>query len=583
MDLQKRTTFFQFSFFLILISIVFNPRLIYANEKYVTIVNPIRSRELWKVKTLSPLENQYKTINDLKLKATWLIQDDVFSDQDLVKKLKDFDSNQEFGLFLEVSRNLTQKSRVYYPTETTWYSPKAVFLSAYDIKDRQKIIDQMVINFKNTFGYLPKSAGAWWIDSWSQQYLEKKYQIKNLMIVADQKTTDNYGVWGQWWGYPYHPSSENVLTPGNSPTVIIQWAQRDLSKAYQGAGPLVSNYSLQANDYTSQGLDTNYFQNLASQYLAVDPLGQITIGLETGMESVGHESEYKKQLSWIKDNQVISLTMSEFGDKYRSIYNNQNPQKIVLGDWELTPKYRSNELLAEKTIYTPNLSFKDKFVADKSEFLDRVLVNSADFKNINYWPIFLLFIPLLWWWSKNLVPILWLVVLYLPIFRSFYSSGWQIFFGPNFNNLISIQILILILGSILVTKINQKFKINWSAWFSVWIFNLLIFTARFSIIDGKKHLGWLIDNFRFIGITIGSGINFINQDLVDYVAATMLKFDPNWIWGNWYTWLIIYPLIEISLVLLINKYFPKKIKYFLSFLSIFFIIYLFNLSPLNIK
>ena len=208
---------------------------------------------------------------------------------------------------------------------------------------------------------------------------------------------------------------------------------------------------------------------------------------------------------------------------------------------------------------------------------------SADFKNINFWPYFLLFILLLWWWSKNLIPILWLVILYLPIFRSFYSSGWKIFFGPSFGSLISIQILILILGSILVTKINQKYKINWSSWFSVWIFNFIVFTARFSIIDGRKYLGFLIDNFRFIGIAIGRGIHFINQDLTDYVAATMLKFNQNWIWGDWYTWLIIYPLIEISLVLLINKYFPKKIRYVLSFLSVFFIIYLFNLSPLSIK
>lgn len=583
MDLQKRIIFPKISFFLLLISTFLAPKTVFANQKYATIVNPIRSRDLWKVKTLSPIDNQYKIINDLQLKATWLIQDDVFSDQDLIKKLKDFDSNQEFGLFLEVSRSLTKKSRVYYPTETPWYSPKAVFLSAYDTKDRQKIIDQMVISFQKTFGYLPKSAGAWWIDSWTQQYLEKKYQITNLMIVADQKTTDNYGVWGQWWGYPYHPSSNNILTPGISPTVVIQWAQRDLTKAYQGAGPLVSNYSLQANDYLSLGLDFKHFQNLANQYLNVNPLGQITVGLETGMESVGYESEYKKQLNWIKENQITSLTMGEFGDIYRTVYQNQNPQKIILGDWELTPEYRSNQFLTEKTTYNPNFSFKDKFVADKSEFLDRVLTPSADFKNINFWPYFLLFILLLWWWSKNLIPILWLVILYLPIFRSFYSSGWKIFFGPSFGSLISIQILILILGSILVTKINQKYKINWSSWFSVWIFNFIVFTARFSIIDGRKYLGFLIDNFRFIGIAIGRGIHFINQDLTDYVAATMLKFNQNWIWSDWYTWLIIYPLIEISLVLLINKYFPKKIRYVLSFLSVFFIIYLFNLSPLSIK
>ena len=141
------------------------------------------------------------------------------------------------------------------------------------------------------------------------------------------------------------------------------------------------------------------------------------------------------------------------------------------------------------------------------------------------------------------------------------------------------QILILVGGVLLAIKINQKFKIYRTSWLSIWIFNLLIFTARFSIIDGKKYFGWLIDNFRFVGIAIGSGVTFLNQDLTDYVAATMLKFNPSWIWGNWYTWIIIYPLIEIGLILLINKISPQRIRYLLSFFSIFYIYYLLNLPP----
>jgi hypothetical protein len=117
----------------------------------------------------------------------------------------------------------------------------------------------------------------------------------------------------------------------------------------------------------------------------------------------------------------------------------------------------------------------------------------------------------------------------------------------------------------------------------VWILNLLIFTARYSIIDGQRYLGWLVDNFRFIGLTFGNGLKFLNQDLVGYIAATMLKFDPGWIWNNWWAWIIIYPVVEIGLVFLISKLITKKLRYFMAILSIFFIIYMFNLSPLNIK
>lgn len=580
MSLQKRFWFF---FFLFFIQMIFGTTKIQANEKYTTIVNPIRSRELWVDKTLKPIDDQYQIINNLKLKATWLVQDDVVNDRELIKKIKEFNQDQELGLFLEVSPGLTKKTRVYYPTQTVWYSPKAVFLSAYDIKDRKKLIDQMISDFKNTFGYLPKSAGAWWIDSWSQQYLEKKYHITTVMICADQKTTDQYGIWGQWWGYPYHPSPNNILVPGNSKTVVIQWAQRDLEKAYHGSGPLVSNYSLQANDYTSQGLDFNYFTNLANQYLSVEKLGQITIGLETGMESIGHEEEYIKQLTWIDNNQITSLKMSEFGDKYREIYENKNPQKIILGNWVLTPEYRENQNLGEKTFYHPNISFVDKFIADKSDFLNRILPQSNNQTNKKYFPFFLVFIPILFFVSKKISPIIFTLILFLPIFQSFYSSGWKIFFGPTLNSLILTQILILIIYSSIFTKIGKKLTINWTSWWSIWVLNLLIFTARYSIIDGQRYFGWLVDNFRFIGIAVSNNIKFVNQDLIGYIAATMLKFDQGWIWNNWWAWIIVYPLIEIGLVFLINKFIPKKIRFFMAILSIFFIIYMFGLSPTNIK
>lgn len=577
MEIKKYLT--NLVFFLVFICLVSQTNQVFANEKYVTIVNPLRNRELWQDKTLKPLNDQYQVINKLALKATWLVQDDVFDDQELIKKIKEFNQDQELGLFLEISSSLAQKARVYYPTQIEWYSPKVVFLSAYSPSDRKKLIDQMIFNFKNTFGYLPKSAGAWWIDSFSQQYLENKYGISTVMIVADQRTTDKYGVWGQWWGYPYHPSPNNILVPGNSKTVVIQWAQRDLEKAYQGSGPLVSNYSLQANDYTSQGLDFNYFKNLANQYLSVEKLGQITVGLETGMESIGHEQEYEKQLKWLADIKIISLKMSDFGDKYRQVYENKNPEKIILGNWTLTPEYRENKVLNEKTIYQPNISFVDKFIAEKDAFLNRVLPLSTDKQVIRYWPIFLILIPILCWLGKSVSPVLFILILYLPIFRSYYQSGWKIFFGPQINNLILWQTLILAIGALLSIKINKKLKINWSSWLSVWIFNLLIFTARFSIINGKYYLGFLLDNFRFLGISLGGGLRFLNQDLLGYIATTMLKFNPNWIWNNWWVWIIIYPIMEIGLIFLINKFISKNIRYILAILAIFFIVYILNLSP----
>lgn len=458
----------------VLFSFFGNNKNIFANEKFVTIVNPVRSRELWKDKSLIPIDIQYNAINKFNLSATWLIQDDVFFDKELINKIKTFDEKQELGVFLEVSKNLTLNSRIYFDEQRPWYDPGVVFLSGYDTPSRKKIIDTMMDDFKNTFGYFPKSVGAWWIDSYSQQYLEKKYNVKSFLICADQKTTDSYGIWGQWWGYPYIPSPNNILAPGNSKSVVIQWAQRDLAKAYFGTGYSVSNYSLQANDYLSLKLDTKYFIDLASEYLSVEKLGQITIGLETGMESVGNELEYEKQLKWVSDsakqNKITSLKMSEFGDKYRETYNDKNPEKVVLGNWTLTPNYRENAKLNEKTVYQKNMVFKDLYQKDDAKFLNRVYApqNLIKKKIINYKSI--------------------------------------------------IEISVIVLGFLLINRFK---KIKW--WMILILITMMWLTThvRYSVVDGQRMFGLLIDNFRFVGV--GTRDGFINTDLSNVVAKSMLR------------------------------------------------------------
>ena len=457
-----------------------------ATEKCVTVVNPVRGRELWKDQSLKPIEEQYKIINDLDLKATWLVQNEATKDKALVEKIKQFNEKQELGIWLEVSSKLALKARVYYPINRPWYSPEAVFLSGYNRQDRKKLIDRMMIDFKDVFGYWPKSVGAWWIDSYSLNYLEKKYGIRTAMIVADQKTTDSYGVWGQWWGYPYYPAKNNILAPGNSKVLIIQWALRDPELAYFGDGPKTSNHSLQANDYRSLGLEINYFKKLAGIYFDNrNKLGQITVGLETGMESVDFVDEYKKQLEWIKQNQVTDLTMNEMEIKYRETYG-KNPEEISIGEWKLTPNFMENIKLGERIEYQKGMVFKDYEKKDTDKFLNRIYT------------------------KENLIKVRWF--------------PWRIL------------IIILMISA------GVYFGINW------WLVGIgevglkLAEHLRYSMVDGEKMAGILVDNFRFIGVT--DKFRLINQDLTNLIASSMLKLEiKEW---EYLVWFLICLLIGIG-------------------------------------
>ena len=445
--------------------------MVMATEKVATLVNPIRGRELWRDKTLKPIEKQYQSVKDNGLGATWLLQNDVLQDPGLLGVIKNFDSKQELGVFLEVSKNLALRSRVYFNEQSPWYDPGVIFLSAYGRGERKKIIDRTMTDFRNMFGYFPKSVGAWWIDSYSLNYLEKKYGIKTAMIVADQKTTDNYGVWGQWWGYPYYPDKTNILVPGNSKVLIIQWALRDPVAAYFGEGPKISNHSLQANDYVSLGLDIGYFEKLANIYFDErNKLGQITVGLETGIESVPYLGEYQKQLEWIKKEGITDLTMSQMADKYRKVYG-RNPKEIWIEKWRLTPEMRENITLKDRINYVKGMVFGDYQKKDTQPFLNRIY----DKNNLVKVPI----VPIDWWWKIGLMVTGMLVAIKLPKVKWMWVAG--------------------VLGMVVWGVIH----------------------VRYSVVNGEKMIGFLVDNLRFVGLNLKHG--WINTDLSNLVAKSMLK------------------------------------------------------------
>lgn len=578
-----------------------------CDNRYVTLVNPVRARDLWIDKTINPLTSQYDLINQHQFPATWLLQHDVLEDKELLNEIKKFNNLQELGVFLEVSEKYANKSRVIYPHAVPWFSPQAVFLSAYSPTDRQKLIDKLFTDFKLEFGFYPRSIGAWWIDSYSLNYMKDKYGIKSTMIVADQKTTDNYGVWGQWWGMPYHPAKANILTPASNlnnklDVVIIQWAQRDPLKAY-GEGPEFSNYSLQANDYIRQGKNINYFNQLVNSYLDCNnPIGQITIGLETGIESVGYLDEYSNQLTSLKNKEGLNfVTMSQFADHFSKLVSFPTNYQVVFKNsvWKLTAENRLNDFLKDRVIYNPEISFSDYFIKDTNSFLNRQLPEITKQKEVYWFPWFILVnIGFLIFSYKKKMIMVWIISTLFSIaafgliLKSFYQVGWKVYYGPVISSLRVYQILLIIIAY-LVTYLISKWKIVKKCQIILWLLPLvfgidfIIQAIRFSIFSGRQYLGFALDNLRFFGISFSKfNIYFINQDFPSVISSAFLKIDFNHFWKNPVLAIIIYPLIHILMAiilgLMLNKLSIRSkiiILLVLVFLFVLQINYIYNSDP----
>jgi hypothetical protein len=536
-----------------------------CSERFVTLVNPIRGRDLWYDKSLKPLTDQYLAAAKYGFPATRLFQYDALTDDELIGEVRSFEVNGENGVFLEISKKLADKAAVTYPSGLKWSNPGILFLSAYSQSERRLLIDTLFDQFKEVFGHYPESVGAWWIDSYSLNYIKEKYGLSAILIVADQKTTDSYGVWGQWWGYPYYPSKNNVLVPAAGDSlnaVVIQWAQRDPILAY-GEGSFYSNFSLQANDYIRSGKDTDYFKSLVNFYLNCEnPIGQITIGLETGMESAAFHGEYLNQLKAISEyNGLKVVTMSDFAKAYRSV-NKQNPTKVVLGEWRLTPTQRENITLGDSIQYLHKISFGDYFIADKSSFLDRRLpiTGLKNMKCLFLWFLVVSFILGLIALRKRKFTVwvsstLFAVASFGLFYRSTIKNGWQVFYGPQVKNITFTQCLsilvIFALFYLIFVKARVKFKdkrlLMCLLPFSFGL-DKIVSAFRYSVIDGNHVVGFLVERTRIIGLALGSNsLALFDKDYPILQTLAFLKFPIDKIWQNPTIYFILYPLVHVIL------------------------------------
>lgn len=349
---------------LFLFFIILTPKVFAQSNQFVTIVNPIRGSDFWAIKDQKPetaVVGQSAILDKFNLPASWLLRFDALQDKTITDRLRGRVSDEK-GLFLEVTPTWTDQAKVDYHKSNSWHAAGSAFLTGYERGEREQLIDTAFEKFKSTFGYYPVSVGAWWIDSYSLGYMQKKYGIIAALIVADQYSTDNYQIWGQYFGTPYYPTKNNALRPAQTienklPIVIMQWASRDPVNAY-GNGVSESTFSVQANDYLDyHNLDTNYFSRLIDVYTnqTFNQFAQVVVGLENSYEWNRYADEYKNQIKILSEKrnsrQFSIIPMNDFANWYKSTFPTLSPPQIIVVDdplgsfkkavWFMDPYYRA--------------------------------------------------------------------------------------------------------------------------------------------------------------------------------------------------------------------------------------------------
>lgn len=88
-----------------------------SQNSFVSIVNPVRGDDFWDMKNQKPIDalfGQMDMITKSNLQATWLIRFDALKNQEITNLLKNTNSLQEKGLFLEITPSWTTDAGVIY-------------------------------------------------------------------------------------------------------------------------------------------------------------------------------------------------------------------------------------------------------------------------------------------------------------------------------------------------------------------------------------------------------------------------------------------------------------------------------------
>jgi len=158
---------------------------------------------------------QIAIMKKYNLKGTFLIQYDALIDSRYQKLLKDLDTSEfEIGAWWEIPQPMVEKAGMKWQGRYPWdWRANIGFSTGYSPKEREKLADVYMKEFKEVFGYYPKSVGSWFIDAYTLTYLYKKYKIAASCNCKDQYGTDGYTLWGGYWNQAYYPSKINAYMP----------------------------------------------------------------------------------------------------------------------------------------------------------------------------------------------------------------------------------------------------------------------------------------------------------------------------------------------------------------------------------
>ncbi|HJP63689.1 MAG TPA: hypothetical protein VJ844_09620 [Mucilaginibacter sp.] len=255
------------------------------HPKIVNIVNFIRLLEprdsaITEDVLYRTVVKQVEIMKMYKLGGTFLLQYDALMDLRYQKLLKSLPRNSfEIGAWWEIPQPLVEKAGMKWRGRYPWdWRANIGFSTGYTPKEREKLADVYMQDFKKIFGYYPKSVASWFIDAHTLNYLYQKYHIVASANCKDQYGTDGYTLWGGYWNQAYYPSKINSYMPAQNavnqiPVPIFRMLGSDPVRQYDnGLGTTRQGVVTLEPVYKFGGGDADWVNWYFKQFVEGEPM-----------------------------------------------------------------------------------------------------------------------------------------------------------------------------------------------------------------------------------------------------------------------------------------------------------------------
>lgn len=286
---------------------------------------------------------QIQLLKKAALPATFALQYDALMDtnyQNLFVKQTKF----EVGAWWEIPQKLAERAGLKWRGEHEWDSMANVgFSPGYTPAERRRLVDVYMADFKGVMGHYPKTAGSWYIDEVTLEYMAKKYGIIASCNCKDQIGTDGYTLWGGYWNQAYYPSRFNAYMPAQTrrneiDVPIFRMLGSDPIYQYgNSAGMHTLEPVYQDGGGGSPEWVAWFFDNLLHQPSLAFAYAQAGQENSFGWEAM--KNGFTRQIALLSElnraGEIKIETLAQAGQWFRARYSLTPPSAVVaLDDWK---------------------------------------------------------------------------------------------------------------------------------------------------------------------------------------------------------------------------------------------------------